>query len=126
MGNTFKIANKSPGWLNSNAKMHTKAKEKAFKKYKVEGSSSAFRLYKERNKKCKGAIKAAKIEHERHIAEESKKNPKKFFKYVNSKKGRASGYNGWGDCKGIEFILLLSLHKGIGELQYPKLQCLSS
>ena len=30
MGNKFKRANKSPGWLNSNVKMHIKAKEKAF------------------------------------------------------------------------------------------------
>ena len=30
----------------------------------------------------------AKKEHERHIVGESKKNPKNFFKYVNSKKGR--------------------------------------
>ncbi|XP_073458774.1 uncharacterized protein [Aquarana catesbeiana] len=87
LGNKFKRANKSPGWLNYNVKMHIKAKEKAFKKYKAEGSSSAFRLYKECYKILKGAIRVAKIEHKRHIAEESKKNPKKFFKYLSSKKG---------------------------------------
>lgn len=41
-----------------------------------------------RDRSGQGKTKKAKIEHERNIAEESKKNPKKFFKYIKSKKGR--------------------------------------
>lgn len=42
----------------------------------------AFQNYKECNKKCKGTIRAAKIDYERHIAEESKKIQRYFFKYI--------------------------------------------
>lgn len=48
----------------------------SFKKYKAEGTLSTFQHYKKCKKKCKRAIRAAKIENERDIAEGSKKNPK--------------------------------------------------
>ena len=81
--------------------MHINAKGKAFKKYKTEGSLAAFKHYKECNKKCKDEIRAAKKENERHIAEESKKNPKKFFKYINSKKARPEHIGPIKDDKGV-------------------------
>lgn len=58
----------------------------------AEGSLSALQHYMDCNKKYKTAIRAAKIDHRRHTAEECIKNkspPPFFFKYITSKKVRS-------------------------------------
>uniref|UniRef100_A0A803KBH9 Reverse transcriptase domain-containing protein n=1 Tax=Xenopus tropicalis TaxID=8364 RepID=A0A803KBH9_XENTR len=80
-----------PMWLNSEVKELIGRKRKAFKKYKSEGTVAAFNDYKNYNKCCKTAIRKAKIENEERIAAEAKTNPKKFFKYINSKKMQVEG-----------------------------------
>uniref|UniRef100_A0A803K2X2 Reverse transcriptase domain-containing protein n=1 Tax=Xenopus tropicalis TaxID=8364 RepID=A0A803K2X2_XENTR len=80
-----------PMWLNSEVKKLIGRKRKAFKKYKSEGTVAAFNDYKHYNKCCKTAIRKAKIENEERIAAEAKTNPKKFFKYINSKKMQVEG-----------------------------------
>ncbi|CAJ0934920.1 unnamed protein product [Ranitomeya imitator] len=47
---------------------------------------TALKNYREKNTLSKKLIKAAKKETEKHIAKESKTNPKLFFNYINSKR----------------------------------------
>ncbi|KAE8597549.1 hypothetical protein XENTR_v10016507 [Xenopus tropicalis] len=78
-----------PLWLNKRVRVEAGNKKRAFKAFKLAGTAETFIRYKEANKACKKAIRQAKIEMERDIAARSKKNPKLFFNYVNSKKNEA-------------------------------------
>ena len=49
----------------------------------------SFICCKEYNRICEKEIKDAKIQNERQIAKDSRTNPQKFFKYINSKKVRS-------------------------------------
>uniref|UniRef100_A0A803JLD2 Reverse transcriptase domain-containing protein n=1 Tax=Xenopus tropicalis TaxID=8364 RepID=A0A803JLD2_XENTR len=80
-----------PLWLNKRVKVEVGKKKRAFKAFKLAGTAETFIRYKEANKACKKAIRQAKIEMERDIAARSKKNPKLFFNYVNSKKMKQEG-----------------------------------
>ena len=86
VSNKFKRLKVKPMWLTSSVKKAIKNKKRAFKIYKDEGTLSSFENYKEYNKICKKEIRIAKILNEQKVAKECKTNPKKFFKYINSKK----------------------------------------
>uniref|UniRef100_A0A803KG92 Reverse transcriptase domain-containing protein n=1 Tax=Xenopus tropicalis TaxID=8364 RepID=A0A803KG92_XENTR len=80
-----------PLWLNKSVIVEVGKKKRAFRAFKLAGTAETFIRYKEANKACKKAIRQAKIEMERDIAARSKKNPKLFFNYVNSKKMKQEG-----------------------------------
>uniref|UniRef100_A0A803JG40 Reverse transcriptase domain-containing protein n=1 Tax=Xenopus tropicalis TaxID=8364 RepID=A0A803JG40_XENTR len=80
-----------PLWLNKRVIVEVGKKKRAFRAFKLAGTAETFIRYKEANKACKKAIRQAKIEMERDIAARSKKNPKLFFNYVNSKKMKQEG-----------------------------------
>uniref|UniRef100_A0A803JAV9 Reverse transcriptase domain-containing protein n=1 Tax=Xenopus tropicalis TaxID=8364 RepID=A0A803JAV9_XENTR len=80
-----------PLWLNKSVIVEVGKKKRAFRALKLAGTAETFIRYKEANKACKKAIRQAKIEMERDIAARSKKNPKLFFNYVNSKKMKQEG-----------------------------------
>lgn len=76
-GNKYRTTKVKPGWLNQKVKCHMKDKKMAFKKYKAEVVNVSSQTIQ--GMQCKNAFRAATKEYERHIAEESKNNPKKFF-----------------------------------------------
>ncbi|CAJ0931487.1 unnamed protein product [Ranitomeya imitator] len=73
-------------WLNKEVRQAINSKKKAFALLKQDGTIEALKNYREKNTLSKKLIKAAKKETEKHIAKESKTNPKLFFNYINSKR----------------------------------------
>ena len=75
-----------PPWMSHTVKKSVKKKHKLFKRFLHTDSSYDYKEYiKVRNTTCK-IIKRAKRCHEKNIASQAKDNPKKFWKYVNSKR----------------------------------------
>lgn len=72
-------------WLNASLLKQIKEKRSGLQKYKMLGTALAFKGYRECIKKYKRIIRATKIDHEKHMATESKRNPKKVFQNINSK-----------------------------------------
>jgi len=83
------VSNKTkdkPPWMSYTIKKNVKRKYKLFKRFLETDSSKDYKQYIEaRNSTCK-MIKKAKKCHEQNIASQAKANPKKFWKYVNSKR----------------------------------------
>ncbi|CAJ0925797.1 unnamed protein product [Ranitomeya imitator] len=73
-------------WLNKEVRQAINSKKKAFALLKQDGTIEALKNYREKNTLSKKLIKAVKKETEKHIAKESKTNPKLFFNYINSKR----------------------------------------
>ena len=63
----------------------SRAKNKAWKKYKVNPTKELYEKYKKKLKLSNSRNKSAKIEFESKLAENSKFNSKSFFAYVKSK-----------------------------------------
>ncbi|CAJ0925451.1 unnamed protein product, partial [Ranitomeya imitator] len=85
-GNKRTRNRKNPMWLNKEVRQAINSKKKAFALLKQDGTIEALKNYREKNTLSKNLIKAAKKETEKHIAKESKTNPKLFFNYINSKR----------------------------------------
>ncbi|CAJ0927093.1 unnamed protein product [Ranitomeya imitator] len=85
-GNKRTRNRKNPMWLNKEVRQAINSKKKAFALLKQDGTIEALKNYREKNTLSKKLIKAAKKETEKHIAKESKTNPKLFFNYINSKR----------------------------------------
>ncbi|CAJ0965440.1 unnamed protein product [Ranitomeya imitator] len=85
-GNKRTRNRKNPMWLNKEVRQAINSKKKAFALLKQDGTIEALINYREKNTLSKKLIKAAKKETEKHIAKESKTNPKLFFNYINSKR----------------------------------------
>ncbi|CAJ0934560.1 unnamed protein product [Ranitomeya imitator] len=83
-GNKRTRNRKNPMWLNKEVRQAINSKKKAFALLKQDGTIEALKNYREKNTLSKKLIKAAKKETEKHIAKESKTNPKLFFNYINT------------------------------------------
>uniref|UniRef100_A0A8C5MT82 Reverse transcriptase domain-containing protein n=1 Tax=Leptobrachium leishanense TaxID=445787 RepID=A0A8C5MT82_9ANUR len=90
-------------WLIRKVTKEMKNKKKAFKAFKSDKSEASYKAYRAANKACKNAIRWAKLENEKEIAKESKTNPKRFFRYINSKKTKSENV---GSLKSESGLLL--------------------
>jgi mevalonate pyrophosphate decarboxylase len=74
-----------PIWMNNKALKKVKKKHKLFQRYLRSKSGRDYERYVEVKNNCSKLIKKTRKEYERHVAKESKVNPKKFWKYVQDK-----------------------------------------
>jgi hypothetical protein len=72
-------------WVTKKVVKLRRAKNKAWKKYKVNPTKELYEKYKKKLKLSNSRNKSAKIEFESKLAENSKFNSKSFFAYVKSK-----------------------------------------
>ena len=72
-------------WINRNAKTKLNRKQKAWKKYKSSRSLDNYNKYVRARNQARWATRKAVKDHEKLIAQNVKKNPKLFWKYVKSK-----------------------------------------
>uniref|UniRef100_A0A8C5PPB0 Reverse transcriptase domain-containing protein n=1 Tax=Leptobrachium leishanense TaxID=445787 RepID=A0A8C5PPB0_9ANUR len=101
--NKYKRNRLKPMWLSRKVTKEMKNKKKAFKAFKFDKSEASYKAYRAANKACKNAIRWAKLENEKEIAKESKTNPKRFFRYINSKKPKSENV---GSLKSESGLLL--------------------
>ena len=73
-------------WMNKSALSKVKRKHHAWKRYLETKSGEAYLQYTRARNQARWETRKAQREFEKKIAKESKKNPKKFWKFVNSKK----------------------------------------
>ena len=74
-----------PKWMNKEAKDAVKRKKKTFSKYLYARKNREYQKYVKARNACKKAIREAKRSFETKLAQESKANPKAFWRYVSSK-----------------------------------------
>lgn len=72
-------------WMNKEVREALKAKRKSYQLYRRTGEGREYDSYTRWRNKAKSEVRRAVREYERSIAESSKRNPKLFYKYVNSK-----------------------------------------
>lgn len=72
-------------WMNEEALAKVRKKSAAYKRYLETKEGKDYREYAKARNQARWASRRAKIEFEKKIAQESKTNPKSFYKYVNSK-----------------------------------------
>ena len=89
-----------PVWMNNKILRKIKKKYHAYKRYLVTKQGKEYEMYIKRRNECSKAIKRAKRKHESNIANESKENPTKFWKYVNEKCKTNVGISSLKDEKG--------------------------
>lgn len=83
---------KGKPWMNPETLTVVREKHKQFRKWhKSEEKDEKTIAYKKANNKARKACRKANKAYERKIAEESKKNPKLFYSYANSKMKSKSG-----------------------------------
>ena len=80
----FSTSSKPP-WLNRELKNLINRKNKAWKKHKNHPNGETKAIYSQLKQNCNIHINKAKNEYENSIANDIKVNPKRFWKYVNSK-----------------------------------------
>ena len=80
-----------PLWLTNKLVAKTKAKNSAFKKYRSSRSSEDYVKYAKARNQVKWECRKAVRDFEKKIAQESKTNPKAFYKYAGSKLKTRSG-----------------------------------
>ena len=76
---------KGPPWCGREIGNLSNQKRKYWHKYKRNPCQSTWSEYTEKRNKLTHTIESLKTEYENKIAAESKQNPKKFWKYINSK-----------------------------------------
>ena len=74
----------APKWMNSEIRKAVTEKRRAWRRWKSSGRDNDKDSYKIWETKTKKLIRNRKNTMERHIAKESKSNPKIFFSYINS------------------------------------------
>ena len=79
-------SSKQPPWSNPELLRLINSKRKAWKKYKESNSDINYQNFKALEKSTKKRINKAKLNFERILAKNSKKNPKAFFSYLGGKK----------------------------------------
>ena len=77
-------ARQKPPWMSPDIKKSVKKKYKLFKRYLESNRSTPYHEYIRARNEVNNMIKKAKILHEKKIANESKANPKAFWKHINS------------------------------------------
>ena len=98
--NTKQNRNIKPCWMNNKIFRKIKKKYHAYKRYLVTKQGEDYQKYIKRRNDCTREIRKAKKRHETNIANESKTNPSKFWKYVNDKCKTKSGISSLRDKSG--------------------------
>ena len=80
-----------PLWMNDKAMAAIKKKRDSFKRYLQTREGADYQSYAKFRNQAKWETRKAKREYEKHIAKQTKKNPKAFFRYANSKLKTRSG-----------------------------------
>ena len=80
---TDKVKDKPP-WMSHHVKKNVKKKYLLFKRFIDSDSSTDYKEYIKMRNDVTKLIKRSKILHEKKVASQSKKNPKSFWKHVNS------------------------------------------
>lgn len=76
---------KKPAWMNEKVLAKIKQKHSAFKRYMNTREGKDYQIYAKARNQAKWECRKAVRDMERKIANESKENPKAFFRYANSK-----------------------------------------
>jgi hypothetical protein len=74
-----------PVWMNKKALRVVKKKHKLFQRYLRTKAGRDYEKYIVQRNKCSKLIKQTRKDYEKHIAKESKTNPKKFWKYIQER-----------------------------------------
>ena len=82
---TVRSSNK-PLWMRANCLRLIRKKRKLWKEYTRCKEYQSFKAYKDVESKVKKAVHRAKKDLEKKLALDAKKNPKAFYRYINSKK----------------------------------------
>jgi hypothetical protein len=85
-----RLSSKQPPWSNPDLLRLINSKRKAWKKYKESNSNINHQNFKALEKATKKRINKAKLNFERILAKNSKKNPKAFFSYLGGTKIKPS------------------------------------
>ena len=96
-----KNLNYTPRWMTKSIKRIIKKKYVFYKKYLQARSVNNYNKYLHVRNEANKLIRKAKRNHERILAEESKCNPKKFWKYVTSNVKNVSGISTLIDERGL-------------------------
>ena len=80
-----------PPWMNTDALNKIKQKSKAHRRYLKSLSNDDYTTYSRARNQARWECRKAKKQFERCISTEAKKNPKAFYKYVNSKTKTTTG-----------------------------------
>ena len=89
-----------PFWMNNKILRKIKKKYHAYKRFLVTKQGKDFEQYIRKRNECSKEIKKAKRKHETNIANDSKENPTRFWKYVNEKCKTNVGISSLKDEKG--------------------------
>ena len=92
--------NTTPRWMTSKIKRVVKRKYNLYKKYLNTCLECDQTNYVNVRNECNKAIRCAKRKHEKILSNESKSNPRNFWKYVNSYSKNASGVSSLQDEMG--------------------------
>ena len=84
-------ASNRPMWMTNEVRNSVKRKYIAYKKYLYNNSQCNYFKYIKLRNVCKKKVKLAKKSYEKKIAKELKRNPQKFWKYVQIKTKTCSG-----------------------------------
>ena len=84
-------SNPKPEWFSHDISKAIRNRNILYKEKKRHNNSSSIESYTNARREVKRLIKTAKRNYEINIAKESTTNPKKFYKYINSKKNLKSG-----------------------------------
>ena len=74
-----------PPWMNKSARKQIRRKQCAWNRYQSSTNYKAYLAYVKCRDKTTSKLRKLKKEYERKIANECKRNPKAFYKYVNFK-----------------------------------------
>ena len=92
--------NTTPRWMTSKIKRVVKRKYKLYKKYLNTRLECDQTNYVNVRNECNKAIRCAKINHDKILSNDSKSNPRNFWKYVNSYSENTSGVSSLQDGMG--------------------------
>ena len=80
-----------PMWMNSDLQKAVKTKKEEYSRFRKSGKPEDYTKYKLARNKTKCELRRSIRQYERCLAKEAKKNPKAFYKYVNSKTKSRTG-----------------------------------
>jgi len=80
-----------PVWMNERALGKIRKKKEAFDRYKRTREGEDYLEYAKARNSVKSEVRKAVRDYEKEVAKQSKRNPKAFYKYVNSKLKTRSG-----------------------------------
>lgn len=80
-----KTRNRRPLWMNERAMERLRRKKVAFRHYLETKEGNDYKEYTKERNAAKNEVRRAVRDYQKEIAVKAKKNPKEFYKYVNSK-----------------------------------------